>query len=158
MWDAEISVLDHCTARQLKVLLALASANSKVTRDWLLEVGDSDHLANLLAEMCAGSQYSGQALLDSVCSPDTPLEALVAAKSIAKQLAATATTPAQNAAATLLYHLSIAAALGNHAQNISSKDPLERLPLYRDLAAELSDECLAVVFQKAVAGSPAGTR
>jgi hypothetical protein len=79
------------------------------------------------------------------------VEVLVAIKSIAKRLAVAAEAHPQNAAATLLYHLSVASALGYHARNISSKDPAERLPLYKELAAELSDEELAAIFEKAIA-------
>jgi hypothetical protein len=151
MSDTEISMLDHCTDRQLKELLALASTSVRATRNWLLEIGDSERLEHLLTEMCTGAEQSGDALLQAVCSPDTPVEALVAIKSVAKRLAVAAAAPAQNAAATLLYHLSVASALGNHGQNISSKDPAERLAFYKDLAAELSDGQLAAIFEKAVA-------
>jgi len=72
--------------------------------------------------MCTGTEQSGGALLRAVCSPDTPMEARVAIKSVAKRLASAAAAPAQNAAATLLYHLSVASALGRHGQNIPSKD------------------------------------
>jgi hypothetical protein len=82
------------------------------------------------------------------------VEVLVDIKSIAKRLAVAAEAPAQNAAATLLYHLSVASALAHHAQNISSRDPAERLPLYKDLAAELSDDQLAAIFEKAIASLP----
>jgi hypothetical protein len=154
MSDIDISMLDHCTDRQLKELLALASTAVKATRDWLLEVGDSERLEHLLTEMCAGAGQSGSALLQAVCSPDTPVEALVEIKSVAKRLAVAAEAPAQNAAATLLYHLAVASALGYHARNISSTDPAERLAFYRDLAAELSDGELAAIFEKAVASPP----
>jgi len=155
MSDIDISLLDHCTGRQLRELLGLASASTQVTRNWLLEVGDSEQLEGLLAEMLASTGESGGALLRNVCSPDTPLEVLIAIKSTAKRLAVAAGAPAQKAAATLLYHLAVAAALGYHAQNISSKEPTDRLSLYRELAAELSDDDLAAVFEKAVANMPA---
>jgi hypothetical protein len=151
MSDADISVLDHCTGRQLKELLALASTREKLTRNWLLEVGDSEQLEYFLTEMCGGAVQSGDALVQAVCSPDTPVEVLLAIKSTAKRLAVAAEAPAQEAAATLLYHLSVASALGRHGRNISSKDPAGRLPLYKDLAAELSGEELADVFEKAIA-------
>jgi hypothetical protein len=154
MSDTEISMLDRCTGRQLKELLALASTDAKATRNWLLEIGDLEQLQYLLTEMCTGTGQSGGALLQAVCSPHTPVEVLVAIKSTAKRLAVAAEGPAQKAAATLLYHLSVASALGHHARNISSKDPAERLPLYKDLAAELSDDELAAIFEKAIASLP----
>jgi|HubBroStandDraft_1064217.scaffolds.fasta_scaffold00789_10 hypothetical protein len=151
MLDAEISRLDHCTDRQLKELLALASPSAKSTRDWLLEIGDTEQLERLLTDMCAGTEQSGGELLQAVCSAETPVEDLIAIKRIAKRLAVSAEAPAQNAAATLLYHLSLASALANHSQDLSSKNPSERLPLYKDLAAELSDDRLAAIFEGAVA-------
>jgi hypothetical protein len=154
MWDTENSMLDHCTGRQLKQLLALASTDAKTAWDWLLEAGESEQLDYLLTEMCTGTTPSGGALLRAICSPYTPLEDLVAIKSTAKRLAVAAQGPAKTAAATLLYHLSVASALGRYGRNISSADPAERLSLYRNLAAELSDDELAAIFEKAVASLP----
>jgi len=51
----------------------------------------------------------------------------------------------------------VASALGNHARNISSKVPAERLAFYKDLAAELSDDQVAAIFEKAVARIPSAT-
>jgi hypothetical protein len=147
----DISILDHCTDRQLKELLALASPNANVKPNWLVEAGDSEQLQYLIAEMCSGAEQSGAALLQAVCSPDTTLEVLVATKRMAKRLAAASETHAQSAAATLLYHLSVASALGYHDCNISAKDPAERRPLYEELATELPDEQLTAVFEKAIA-------
>jgi len=104
-------MLDRCTGRQLKELLALASTDEKTAQNWLLEVGDVEQLEYLLTEMCAGTGQSGAALLKAVCLPDTPLDTLVAIKSTAKRLAVTAEGPRREAAATLLYHLTVAAAL-----------------------------------------------
>lgn len=151
MSELEISRLDHCTERQLKELLRLAATDVRSTRNWLLEIGNSEQLKYLLDEMCAGIQQSGTSIVQAVCSADTPLEELVAIKSVAKRLAMAAETPEQNAAATLLYHLSVASALGHHARNISSKDPAERQRLYKDLAAELSDDELAAIFERSLA-------
>jgi len=154
MPDIEISMLDHCTGRQLKELLALATTDAKTTWNWLLEVGDLEQLEYLLTENCTGIGQSAGALLRAVCSPATPVDALIAIKSTAKRLAVAAEGAPEKAAATLLYHLAVASALGHHGRNISSKDPAERLALYKDLAAELSDEELAAVFEKAVACLP----
>lgn len=151
MADTEITALDYCTGQQLKELLALASRDPSGTRDWLLEVGDSEQLEHLLDELCSGSGQSGASLLRAVCSPGTPLESLKAIKSAAKRLTVAASDPRQNAAATLLYHLSIASALGRYGKNISSQGPAARLELYQDLATELSNEELAAIFEKAVA-------
>lgn len=150
MPDTEISILDRCTGRQLKELLSLASTNAKEPRNWLLEIGDLERLEYLLSEICAGTTHSAGVLLQGVCAADTPFEVVVAIKNTAKSLAAAAITPAQNAAAALLYHLSVAAALGRYARNISSKPPAERLALYKELGAELSDDNLAAIFERAV--------
>lgn len=151
MLDTDIVLLDRCTGRQLRRLLALASSDSKVAKNSLLEIGDLEQLELLLTDMCAGAGQSAGALLQSVYSSQTPLEFLVSVKSTAKRLAVAAATPAQKAAATLLYHLSVAGALGRYGQNISSKNPAGRLTLYKELATELVDEQLAAIFEKAVA-------
>ena len=147
-------MLDGCTERQLKELLAMASTDAKASRNWLLEIGDMEQLGYLLIEMCNGTQHSGDELLRAVCSPGTSVDILVAIKSTAKRLVIAAKGPAQKAAATLLYHLSVASALGYHARNISSKDPAKRVSLYKDLAQGLSDDQLAAIFEKAVISLP----
>jgi hypothetical protein len=149
--DEEISILEHCTDRKLRELLALASAAAKTRRNWLLEIGDLEQMESLLTEMSPGGEPSGETLLRAVCSPDTSIESLNEIKRIAKRLAAAAEAPAQNAAATLLYHLSVASALGFQGQSISSKDQAERITLYRQLAAELPDDDLAAIFERAAA-------
>lgn len=154
MPDTEISILNRCTGRQLKELLSLVSINSKEPPNWFLEIGDPEQLEHLLGEICAGTPYSGPALLRTLCSAEAPTEVLIEIKDAAKNLAAAAVTPAQKAAAALLYHVSVASAWGRYGQNISSKNPSERLPLYRELATELSDSDLADIFEKAVARCP----
>jgi hypothetical protein len=126
----------------------------KSRRDWLLEIGDAERLGQLLAEMCTGTEHSADKLVQAASSVETPLEALIAVKRTAKRLAVSAEGPAQSAAATLLYHLSLASALANHSQDISSKNTSERLALYKDLATELSDDRLAAVFERAIASLP----
>ena len=157
MSDTEISTLKRCTGRQLKELLALASTDATTTRNWLLEIGDLEQLEDLLTEMCTGTGQSAGALLQAVCSPETPVEVLVSVKSSAKRLVTAAEAPAQKAAATLLYHLSVASALWNHSRNISSKDLAERLPLYKDLAAHLADDELAAIFARAIGSLPSAS-
>jgi hypothetical protein len=116
----------------------------------LLEVGDRDLLEILLTDMCSGTSQSGSALLDAVCSPDTPLEALVQVKDLAKGLTKAAQDPRQEAAGMLLYHLSVASALGFHDQNISSMEASARLPIYREFVAEICDYQLSAVFERAL--------
>jgi hypothetical protein len=150
MTDTDAVIVRDFSARQIRELLALAAVPAEGERNWLVEVGDRERLEALLTEMCSQSGQSGGALLDSVCAPETPVEVLVAVKDLAKSLAAKAAGNAQLAAATLLYHLSVASALGYHERTISSKAPLERTPLYQELASELSDEELAAIFRNAI--------
>jgi len=112
----------------------------------------------LLTEMCTGSGHSGAALVQAACSPDTRMDTLIAMKSTAKRWAVAAENTSQKAAATLLYHLTVASALGNYGQNISSRDPNDRLLLYKELAVELADDDLAAVFEKAAARLSASPR
>jgi hypothetical protein len=158
MPDLDTSILDHCTGRQLKELLALASAIPEEPRNWMLEVGDLEQLGYLIAEMVSDSGQSGSHLVTLACSPATTLDTLVAIKSTAKRVAAIAEAPDSKAAAKLLYHLSVASALAHYGRNISSNDPAQRLPFYKELAAELCDDELAAVFEKAIAALSSGAR
>jgi hypothetical protein len=150
MPDTKNSLIDNFNARQLSELLALGTNLPETATDWLLDVGDWERLEALLTDMSTGEEQSGTALLETVSSPDTTLEMLVVVKDIAKRLATKAKDKPQKAAATLLYHLSVAAALGHCGQTISSRDPAEQLPLYGELAEELSDDELAAVFARAI--------
>ena len=150
-------MLDHCDGRQLRELLALASTNATTARDWLLEVGDWDQIENALTGIPAGAWRSVDELLRAVCSPDTPVDDLMIVKSAAKRSIVAAEAANRKAAATLLYHLAVASALAHHARNISSHDPAARLSLYKELAAEISDDNLAGVFKRAAARISAGS-
>jgi hypothetical protein len=157
MPNTHISVLNRCADWQIKKLLALASNDAKPRRNWLLEIGDLEEMEYLLSEICTSTGECASVLLAAVCNPQTAVELLMSAKSTAKRLAAAATSPAQKAAATLLYHLSVASALGHHGRKISSKDPAQLRPFYEKLAAELSDDELAAVFEKAIASFPSAS-
>jgi len=113
------SMVHEFSARQIRDLLSLA-AGSGDEREWLVEVADRDLMESLLSEMCGTNVESAAGLIDSVCSPDSPVEVLIAAKDLAKSLAAKVEEGARLGAVTLLYHLSIASALAYHGQNISS--------------------------------------
>jgi hypothetical protein len=117
----------------------------------LQEVGDLEQLERLLQEICDSSGHSPGTMLQAICSPDTPLEVLTTIRSTAKRLVLAAQGPMHKAAATLLYQLSIASAFERYGRNISSKDPTERLELWKELASELSDNELADIFERAVA-------
>lgn len=151
MPDKEMPTPSHLSALRTKELLAMGSMSAEAQPNWLLEVGEYQLLEMLLTDMCSGTSQSGAALLDAVCSPDTPLGLLVQVKDFAKSLAKAGNDERQEAAALLLYHLSVASALGLHEQNISSMDAAARLPLYRDFVAEICDEEISAVFEKALA-------
>jgi len=150
MSDKEMPTPSHLSALRTKELLAIGSRSAEATPNWLLEVGDYQLLEMLLTDMCSGTTQSGAALLDAVCSKDTPLDVLVHVKDLAKGLAKAAQDPRQEAAGMLLYHLSVASALGSHEQNISSMDAAARLPLYREFVAEICDDEISAVFERAL--------
>jgi hypothetical protein len=148
--------LGRFSAIQTRELLTIGSSPAETAETSLYEVGDCERLEMLLTDMCSGTGQSGATLLEAVCSPDTEVNVLVAVKDIAKRFAADAQDMPQKAAATLLYHLSVASALGYHGQTISSMGVAERLPLYRELVSELSEEALVVVFEKAISSVAPG--
>ena len=150
MPDTKTTMIDNFNVRQLRELLALGMSRPETATDWLIEIGDWDRLEAFLTEMCVGAEQSGTALLETVSSADTTLDMIVAVKDLAKRLPTKAKDKPQKAAATLLYHLSVASALGHHNRNISSRDPAEQLPLYKELAEELSGNELAAVFAMAI--------
>jgi hypothetical protein len=84
-----------------------------------------------------------------VITPDTPLAGLRTLKEMAKHRATQASEEAHRAAATLLYHATIAAALGRHGVNISSRPAASRWPLYEDLSAIFAAHPLGEVFRQA---------
>ncbi len=106
----------------------------------MIETADREYLEELLAELCMGSGQTPGELLQATCSADTPIELLISVKTAAKRLARKARTAAQEAAALLLYHLAVAAAMANYGRNITSKNPAERLAVYQNLARDISDD------------------
>ncbi|MGH6631151.1 MAG: hypothetical protein ACREB3_15605 [Burkholderiales bacterium] len=88
-------------------------------------------------------------MLSTTCARQTPLPVLQGIKELAKSLAAKATTEPERAAATFLYHTAVAAALGRHGQNISSRPGNSRYALFEDLAAFMAGDPLGQVFQEA---------
>jgi hypothetical protein len=151
MPDKGIPTPSHLSELRTKELLTIGSRSTEAQPNWLLEVGEYQLLEMLLTDLCSGTSQSGAALLDAICSPDTPLDLLVQVKDLAKSLAKAGTDERQEAAALLLYHLSVASALGFHGQNISSMDAAARLPLYREFVAEICDDEISAVFERALA-------
>jgi hypothetical protein len=70
-------------------------------------------------------------------------------KELAKSLTARAHTESERAAAALVYHAAVAAALARHARNISSRGGAGRYELYEDLAALMAGSPLGQVFREA---------
>ena len=142
---------------QTQRLLALASLPADQEQSWLIEAGDSDLLAMLLTEMCSESGHSGMALIEAICAPDTPIEVLRQVKDLAKKLAMEAKDQRRRGAAGLLYHLTMASALGYHQINLSSIGAAAPVHLYRELVEGISDDALVAVFEKALEGLPDGS-
>ena len=143
------NLLDRCPPSGLKVLLSLAAGQSGDSGSLPSAVRDRAELVRLLTEMCAGStEESGEVLLSTVTSRETPLQTLQGTKEMAKALMADAATEAHRAAATFLYHAAVAAAL-RFGVNISTIPAESRVPLYEDLAGALGADPLGAVFRDA---------
>lgn len=144
------SIVDQCTPSQLKALLGLAAGPPGEGAGLLAQAANPGRLAELLGELCGGGAGSGHLMVETVCAPRTPIEALHGVKELAKKLLAEATTEAQRNAATVLYHGAVAAAFGRHGVNISTRPVEARLGLYEDLATALAAHALGEVFCGAV--------
>jgi len=145
----DTTTIEHSATRQLKALLALAHV-PRGPGD-LLPPGLANRadLARHLTALCQGAEPSGEALLSTLCTRQTPLAALQGIKELAKTLAERASSEVERGAATLLYHGAIAAALAHHRQNISSRPGAVRFELYVDLAALLAGDPMGRVFHEA---------
>jgi hypothetical protein len=112
-------------------------------------VKDRAELNRLLTELCAGTKESGEVLLGTVASRETPIEILQGTKEMAKALMAEASSDAHRAAATLLYHAAIAAAFARFGANISSVASESRVALYEDLSSAFGADPLGDLFREA---------
>lgn len=121
MSDGSQSLIDQCRADQLKALLALARgplSDGQSPAPWAMRPAEC---AERLAELCKVEAISGELLLATVSAPETSLAVLGRIKELAKRLLKEAPPDARRAAATLLYHAAVAAALATHGVNISSR-------------------------------------
>jgi hypothetical protein len=141
--------IEHCTPEQLKALLALGRDDSGPRNSLPTQVTSRSELSRLLTELCEGTDGSGEALLATVSAKDTPLIALVGTKELAKTLVSKAPTELHRGAATVLYHLAVAAALALWGENISAVSPKSRVPLYEDLAIIYGRNELGRIFREA---------
>lgn len=161
MSDGSHSLIDRCTAAQLKELLALACGarpGGQSLLDWARRPAD---LARLLTELCEGEEASGEILLSTLCDPETPLAVLRGIKELAKRLLKGAKGEPQRAAATVLYHAAVAAAFARHGVNVSMRAIEARWSLYEDLAAVFAEHPLGGLFRQAaerIANAAEGTR
>jgi hypothetical protein len=149
MPDASQSLTDHCTVDQLKALLTLAltpQPEGTPATPWAMSAAEFEAR---LAEAFEGAMIPGARALALVTAPDTPLAGLRSLKELAKNRAAHATGEAPRAAATLLYHAAIAAALGRHGVNISSRPAASRWALYEDLSAIFATHPFGQLFRQA---------
>jgi len=156
MSDGSQSLIDQCTADQLKALLTLARSPlpaGQSPQPWALRPAEC---AERLTELCKGETASGELLLATVSASETPLAVLNGVKELAKRLLKEGPGDAHRAAATLLYHAAVAAALANHGVNISSRASAARWPLYEDLSTIFSDHPLGRIFRQAADRITAG--
>jgi len=139
--------VEQCTNEQLKTLLGLAQGEEGAHS--LPAAADRQKLSVLLAELCGDHPVFGDGPLEAVADPEAPLEALQELKELAKERLDTAPSEAHRDAARFLYHAAIAAALGRHGRNISSRPAAARLDLYEDLATVLVGDPLGELFRRA---------
>lgn len=147
--DSSLSLGDT-SAQQLRALLGLAARSEKGSASLTAQAAEPTRLSRLLTEIGAEVGESGDLLLGTVATPDTPLEVLRGIKDLAKQLAERARSDAHRDACTILYHAALAAAAGRHGVNISSTPLGPRLALYEDLAVALAGHPLGAVFRDTI--------
>jgi hypothetical protein len=147
--DSSLS-LGRTSPQRLRALLGLAGRSEKGSTSLTAQAAEPARLAQLLTEMAKEVGESGELLLETVATPDTPLEILRGIKELAKHLAERAPTDAHRDASTVLYHAAVAAAAGHHGVNVSSTPLGPRLVLYEDLAVALAGHPLGAVFREAI--------
>ena len=153
--------IDRCSPVQLAELLGLAAADEPATHTAGGTGIRRQVLLERLAELMEGDARQARALLVRTADRASSVEALRQTMEDAKTYAAEALSDAHWSAATLLYHLAIAAAYAHHGANISARPATTRLELYEDLASSLGADSISAVFRLAadrIAGeaAPAG--
>jgi hypothetical protein len=142
--------IDQCGPLQLAELLGLGSLDESATHTAGGAGVRRQVLLERLAEMMETDARQARALLVETADPATGVEDLRRTMEDAKTHAAEALSDAHWSAATLLYHLAIAAAYAHHGINISARSAVSRLELYEDLASSLGADPLGAVFRLAV--------
>lgn len=130
------------TPDQIRRLLALATASSAA----LTDPETVDEANGLLAELLATQDRPAERLFDVACADGTPLTRLRSLKDLAKELTVAAQEPSHREAATLLYHVVVAAAYLRFGVNISSRPLAERESIYQYYAALHSGNDIGQIF------------
>jgi hypothetical protein len=141
--------IDRCSPVQLAELLGLASTDVPMTHTAGGAGIRRQVLLERLADLMESDARQARTLLLRTADPATSVDELRRTMENAKTYAAEALSDAHWSAATLLYHLAIAAAYAHHGANISTKPASSRLELYEDLASSLGADSLSAVFRLA---------
>ena len=145
-WDPRIA---ECSNEQLSVLLSLAVKPERPAGSPSSPTPDGEAIREALRAMSPGGSSGAASFLDELLDDGTPIARIQEIKRAAKQRYATARESRARGAATLLYHLSIAAAYVRHGVVISSRPIASRSGLYEDLAAALGPVPLGLLFRQA---------
>jgi hypothetical protein len=138
----------HCTAGQLRSLLAMAVDRPGAYGSLLARARDVAEIERLLAG--SGAAERETSMLAALAARGTSLAEVRAIRDLAKGLIDRVGSDAAREAAAFVYHAATAAALGRHGCNLSSVPAQTRLPLFEDLATALGAHPLADVFRDAV--------
>jgi len=137
--------VDYFSQSQLKRLLILASGSTSR----LPEINDIDEVSRLIAMLCARQGDTEPDLVAKAAAGTTSVEELRHIKDRAKRLLDDACGPMQGAAARLLYHVAVAAALGRTGVDISSRPIANRRLMYERLRLTFWGHPVADVFRLA---------
>jgi hypothetical protein len=141
--------IDRCSPVQLAELLGLAAADEPATHTAGGTGIRRQVLLERLAELMESDARQARAALLRTAEAASTVEELRRTMEEAKTYAAEALSDAHWSAATLLYHLAIAAAYAHHGVNLSARPPSSRLELYEDLASSLGADSISAVFRLA---------
>lgn len=143
------AMIEHCSVAQLRALLMVAVEEPERTTPPAEGMPSRGDLERCLRGLDAENAETAAGLLSARDLEAIPLPRLRALKDVAKRLRGQNSEPADRRAATLLYHLSAAAAWAIHGVNISSRSASARAELYEKLAEELADDGLARLLSRA---------
>jgi hypothetical protein len=145
--DLTSPAFESFTNSQVKTLLLLAADVRRSPQG--LGEEQAKRVAGQIGALSDRCGLPGQALLNGALSRTTSARELRDIKGLAKQLLERAETKPEREAASVVYHLAVAAALARHGLNISTRPITERSTLYRNLAAAFSGHAIGAVFRQA---------